>query len=127
MDRLYIKESEYCPEIILDADENLISFIGQSYPENTFEFYKPVLNWIQKYSERSPKKIKVILELVYLNSSSFKAFFDVIDLLDEARKKYNSSIDIEWIYDKDNDIALETGEDFQDDFKALKIKLVEKK
>jgi len=126
MEKLYLKESEYTPEIILDKENNLISFIGQSYPENTFEFYQPIMNWIGKYCENIPTNTKVILELTYLNSSSFKAFFDIIDLFEGARKKCNCSIDIDWIYDKDNDIALETGEDFQDDFEDLNIVLIEK-
>ena len=46
------------------------------------------------------------------------------DLLEENAAK--NIIEINWIYDKDNESAEEAGEDFIEDFEDLNIKLIEK-
>jgi len=125
MDQLNIKSTKYTPEILLDADSGVVKVTGKSYPENTFEFYKPMMDWLEVYFEQ-PKEITTFdMEIIYFNSSSSKFFFDLFDFLEE----YNdvSKIVVNWIYDKENESAIEAGEDFIDDFEELTILLVEKK
>ena len=50
-------------------------------------------------------------------------FFDMFDLLDENN---NDELVINWIYDEENESALEAGEDFKDDFENLTINFVTK-
>jgi len=125
MENLVIEETKYTPKVILDAQKGLIEMRGKSYPENTFEFYAPIMKWIEEYfkSHAQPKTI-VNLEIIYFNSSSSKLFFDLFDLFDEAKEDHD--IVINWIYDPENDSALEAGEDFIEDFEDLNINLVEK-
>lgn len=125
MENITYDATEYTPKILLDKTESKIEFIGKSYPENTFEFYAPVLEWLKVFLSEQ-REVKVTLELEYLNSSSLKSFFDIFDIFEESSQKYNSSITVDWVYDEENDIALETGEDFQMDFEDLEINLVEK-
>jgi len=125
MEKLYIPATKYTPEILLDPDRGLIEFKGKSYPENTFEFYKPVLKWIEEYLKCCAKgEVTVNMEIIYFNSSTSKLFFDLFDMFDEARKK--CKVTINWIYDKDNESAEEAGKDFIEDFKDLKINLIKK-
>ncbi len=124
MENLHIEATQYTPEIILDIN-GTSSISGKSYPENTFEFYEPVMNWLKTYFEsHAAKKTIFNIEIIYFNSSSSKLFFDLFDLLEE----YSTKVDIEinWIYDKENESALETGEDFQEDFEALNFNLAAK-
>ena len=126
MENLIIEETKYTPSINLDAKKGLIELVGKSYPENTFEFYKPMMDWIEEYfnGNELPKTI-INFEIIYFNSSSSKLFFDFLDLIEEMANagKY---IEINWIYDKDNDSALEAGEDFKEDFEKLNFILAEK-
>ena len=125
MENLHIEATKYTPEITLDAKNGIIDIRGKSYPENTFEFYKPVMEWLEKYFDGNAKEKTVVnMEIIYFNSSSSKLFFDLFDLLDEAKEKYD--IEINWIYDPENESAEEAGEDFIEDFEDLNIKLVEK-
>ena len=64
------------------------------------------------------------MEIIYFNSSSSKLFFDLFDLLEENNDE--NGIEINWIYDEENESALEAGEDFIEDFENLKINLVQK-
>ena len=93
---------------------------GKSYPENTFEFYAPIMTWIEEYFEAAPAQTTTFnLEITYFNSGSSKLFFDFFDLLDENSKE--NTIVVNWIYDEDNESAEEAGEDFKEDFNELNI------
>jgi len=124
MEKLHIEATKYTPQIILDAQEGRFVIQGKSYPENTFEFYKPVLAWIESYFQEPQPTTLIQMEIIYFNSSSSKLFFDLFDMLEEYRDR--SDITIEWIYDEENESALEAGEDFIDDFDTLNIQLIEK-
>jgi len=125
MEKLVMEETRYTPKIELDADNGVIDIRGKSYPENTFEFYKPVIEWITEYFESNAKdKTIVNMEILYFNSSSSKLFFDFFDILDEAKDEHD--IEVNWIYDEENESAEEAGEDFIEDFEDLKINLVKK-
>lgn len=124
MKNLKLEVTKYTPEINLDVN-GTISLVGKSYPENTFEFYAPVMEWMEKYFETSPADTTVVtMEIIYFNSSSSKLFFDFFDLLEENVEE--NKIEINWIYDGENESAKEAGEDFIEDFEKLNIKLVTK-
>ncbi len=126
MQNLIIEETQYTPKIEFDINSNTLNITGKSYPENTFEYYKPIILWLEEYFENlNDEKVTVNLDLEYLNSSSLKAYFDMFDIFEEAHED-GKTIHIKWIYDEDNDIAEETGEDFMEDFKDLDIELVAK-
>jgi hypothetical protein len=121
MDTLHIEATKYTPSIDLNTDGSL-SFIGKSYPENTFEFYTPVIAWLEEFLSSPPSDtVNVKFDISYFNSSSSKLFFDLFDLLEANRDK--SNIAISWIYDEENESAEEAGEDFIDDFQNLNITL----
>ena len=125
MENLTLEATKYTPAITLDASKGTISLEGKSYPENTFEFYAPMMQWLENYFEKTPANITIVnMEIIYFNSSSSKLFFDFFDLLEENSEK--NSIEINWIYDEENESAEEAGEDFIEDFEELKIKLVTK-
>jgi hypothetical protein len=125
MENLTIQKTKYTPQIELDVTTGTVSIVGKSYPENTFEFYEPVMQWIGEYFEsNAQEQTTVNLEIIYFNSSSSKLFFDLFDLLEENQD--NNKITINWIYDGENESALEAGEDFKEDFETLTINLVEK-
>lgn len=122
MEDLVISATQYTPDISMRAG-GVIEIKGKSYPENTFEFYKPVMTWLRSYlnADDSPKVLSVNCEIIYFNSSSSKMFFDFFDLLSAYNGKFD--IRVEWRYDEDNDIAKESGEDFVADFPELSIML----
>jgi len=123
MENLHIKATKYTPEIDLDIN-GTISLVGKSYPENTFEFYAPMMEWVKNYFTSGVADVTTInIEIIYFNSSSSKLFFDLFDLLEDNE---DHKIVINWIYDEDNESALEAGEDFVEDFVKLEINLVEK-
>ncbi|CAN8140317.1 SiaC family regulatory phosphoprotein domain-containing protein [uncultured Thiomicrorhabdus sp.] len=124
MERLSITATQYTPEISMDP-AGMITITGKSYPENTFEFYTPVMEWLESYFNGHAMPTTVVnMEIIYFNSSSSKLFFDFFDVLDENND--HCDIQINWIYDEENESAQEAGEDFIDDFENLSIHLVVK-
>jgi len=124
MQNLKLEATKYTPEINLDPS-GTISLVGKSYPENTFEFYAPMMEWLEEYFNGNAADTTVVnMEIIYFNSSSSKLFFDFFDLLDENASE--NKIEINWIYDEENESAEEAGEDFIEDFEDLNIKLVQK-
>lgn len=126
MKNYIVEETKYTPFIQLNVEDRVLEIKGKSYPENTFEFYKPLMNSLKEYFEAPSDNITLInIEIIYFNSSSSKFFFDLFDYIEEVQNK-GFKIDIRWIYDEENESAQEAGEDFQEDFEELSFKLIEK-
>ena len=119
-----IEKTQLTPSILLDKEQGLIEIKGDSLPENTAEFYKPLMAELKDYFNSPQDKTIVNLEITYFNSSSSKLFFDFFDILDEASEDNN--IKINWIFDEENESAEEAGEDFIEDFEDLDINLTTK-
>lgn len=125
MQNLNIASTKYTPSIKLNAETGIIALMGKSYPENTFSFYKPLMQWLENYFNGNAKNKTVFnFEIIYFNSSTSKLFFDLFDLIDDVNKSYK--IEINWIYDEENETAEEAGEDFKEDFEDLNFNLIKK-
>ncbi len=125
MKKLFFEATKYTPYILLDPQSGMLEIKGKSYPENTFDFYQPVMDWMAEYfTAHVCDRTTVNMEIIYFNSSSSKLFFDLFDLLEEAHD--SNEIEINWIYDEENESAEESGQDFKEDFEHLNFNLVKK-
>jgi len=124
MENLHIEPTTSSPAIDFDADSHIHSIIGESYPENTAEFYDSVLTWLEQYLEQiDDEAVTFNLDIPYFNSSSSKVLMDFFDMLDEAADD-GKQLTVNWIYDEEDDSTLETGEEFQEDLESLTFKFV---
>ncbi len=123
MFRLEKQRTTSTPYILIDEAESYMVISGESFPENVSEFYKDVIQWLSNYLDRNFSKLTVDFELVYFNSSTSKLLMNVFDLLETAVSN-GKFIVVNWIYNADNDIIKECGEEFAEDFDSLKINLV---
>lgn len=126
MDNLLIEPTKYTPEISFNCERNILEIKGETYPENTAEFYAPVFEWLEGYLDQiKDQQITVNLEIIYFNSSSSKVLMDLFDRFEEAVKD-GANISVNWIYDGEDESALEYGQEFQEDLETLELNLVEK-
>ncbi len=51
MDSLNIEPTEFTPKINFDPDNNLFEISGFSRPENVIGFYRPILKWLDEFSD----------------------------------------------------------------------------
>lgn len=112
MKRLELSPSNNTPHIILDVDLDVLLIEGKSFPEDSKEFYRPVIEWMDELKTTNPRKIKISFNLFYLSSSSI---ISVKQFLMKAVELSNAGtqITILWSYDDDDDDIKKTGEDYQ--------------
>ncbi|EJF07654.1 protein of unknown function (DUF1987) [Thiovulum sp. ES] len=122
MEGFFVDKSENSPRILLDWEQGLIEFDGKSYPENTFEFYEPVIEWLEIYfSGKAKNKTVVNIKLIYFNSATTQVLFDIFDLIQDGEK---NELEINWFYDGSDEFGTEDYEDYVDEFPDLHIKAV---
>jgi hypothetical protein len=100
------------PTIKFDAEEGIFEIKGRSIPENSVEFYKPIVDWLEEYKESPREKTVVDIRLEYFNTSSSKCILDVFKKL-EAIHKSKNNVEVNWYYEEDDEDMLEAGEDYE--------------
>ncbi len=124
MDDLRIEATKSTPGILFDAQRGVLGIKGKSYPENAAKFYGPVLEWVDAWLDATQdSNVQVNVEIIYLNSSSSKAFLNLFGILDR-RAQTGRYVEINWYYHEENETALECGEEFIEDLEAVKFNLV---
>ncbi len=112
METITIEESSKTPYIFMDPESGLIEIKGRSIPENSIEFYKPLIEWLSEYSDQDAKNTQVKIQLEYFNTSSSKCILDIFKRLEIMYRK-GWAIEISWFYDEDDEDMYESGEDYQ--------------
>jgi len=112
MESLTIEGTPKTPNVKFDAEQGSIEIKGRSIPENSIEFYKPLVDWLEDYSKTPASNTKVNIQLEYFNTSSSKCILDVFKKLEAIYKAKNEVI-INWFYEEDDEDMLEAGEDYE--------------
>lgn len=114
MDFPEITQTASTPAIFFKESEGTIVFMGESYPENSFDIYTPILQWLRKRIGEK-KGIQLDINVSYMNSSSTKCMLDILDVLDEGFQSGLSTAVI-WRYDAENPRSRELAEEFKEEF-----------
>ena len=112
METISIEGTPKTPTIPFDTGNVVVEIKGRSIPENSIEFYKPLVDWLEKYAAKPQSTTSVNIQLEYFNTSSSKCILDVFKKL-EAINKGGSQVTINWYYEEDDEDMLEAGEDYQ--------------
>ncbi|MCG5500576.1 biofilm regulation phosphoprotein SiaC [Ectothiorhodospira sp. A-7Y] len=115
MNELEIPGSQSTPTITTDWARGRLHMTGNSYPENSFEFFAQVFAWIQQYLDGTDAALHLELGLIYMNTSSVKAMMDVFDMLEEAHAQ-SREVRVNWYYDPRNERVMEMAEEFREDY-----------
>ena len=122
MQDLQLSATERTPEIKFSTSEKTLFISGESYPEDVSSFYGELIQICESLSSSDLDTLNVTVSLIYMNSSSVKAFYRIFESLDKA-KKDGKSITLTWECQDDDDIIEELGEDFIDRFTDLNIEI----
>jgi hypothetical protein len=114
MQDLTVPATASSPEVSSDAQAGVLRLTGESYPENSFEFFSPILAWTAAYLARDGRALTLDLRLTYLNTSSIKCLMDLLDALEDAHRA-GRTVAVNWRYDPENDRALDLAEEFRED------------
>ena len=79
MSDLHIAATDRTPEIQLSAAQGIFSMRGESFPEDVAAFYGQVIMAIDAMASSIQGPLKVDVAMVYINSSSIKAMFRIVE------------------------------------------------
>ena len=112
MEPIIIEGTSKTPTVRFDLNEAVFEIKGRSIPENSVEFYKPLVDWLESYKESPLQKTVVNIRLEYFNTSSSKCILDVFKKLEVIHKAKNE-VEVNWYYEEDDEDMLEAGEDYE--------------
>ncbi|MFA0962851.1 DUF1987 domain-containing protein [Roseivirga sp. BDSF3-8] len=109
MEIINLEGTEDTPKILLDKGNGIFEISGRSLPEDSAEFYGPVLDWIGAYSEDPNPSTNFVFKLEYFNTASSKLILDVLSALEDV-----DNISIDWYFHEDDEDMEEAGEEFSE-------------
>lgn len=109
MQILNLEGTEDTPKIILDKGNGIFEISGRSLPEDSAEFFQPVLDWIDEYKESPNSATEFMFKLEYFNTASSKLILDVLSNLEDIE-----GTTVVWYYHEDDEDMQEAGEEFSE-------------
>jgi hypothetical protein len=109
MEILKLEGTEDTPKIMLDKSNGIFEISGRSLPEDSAEFYRPVLEWIGNYSKDPNDSTEFVFKLEYFNTASSKLILDVLSALEDIK-----SMKILWYFHEDDEDMEEAGQEFSE-------------
>tara|TARA_B100001287_G_scaffold226189_1_gene195896 strand:+ start:23697 stop:24071 length:375 start_codon:yes stop_codon:yes gene_type:complete len=109
MDDLKLEGSAKTPFVEFNSKGELL-LKGRSIPENSIEFYKPIIEWIDNYGQSVNETTVLSVQLEYFNTSSSKCILDVFKKLETLT---GTEVSVKWYYEEDDEDMLEAGEDYE--------------
>jgi hypothetical protein len=100
---LLIKATGKTPYVNFDAKSGRLQIHGYALPENSFEFFEPIMTWLDKYTLAPNKKTEFDIRLIILNTSSSKQFMDIIRKINRLVELKNSEVSVAWYYEIDDE------------------------
>jgi hypothetical protein len=100
----------FIPTVKFKADSGICEISGESFLEDTVEFYKPIIAWLEEFTETEKKPLAFIIKLSYFNTSTSRSLLDILNVL----KNYEDNggeVVINWHFDP-TDVDME--EDIED-------------
>jgi len=113
MHSLDIPATTTSPLIRFEPEECVLRMEGESYPEYSFEFFQPVMDWLKAHLG-GDAGLTVVIHISYMNSSSTKCMLDILDLMEEAHE-LGKKVSVIWRYHAENPRALDLAEEFQEE------------
>ncbi|MBN1187947.1 MAG: DUF1987 domain-containing protein [Bacteroidales bacterium] len=121
--RQYSADTPYFPEVHFNAMTGECLIKGESYMEDMYKFYKPLLSWLNTYIKHIGQPITFSIQLTYFNTSSSRALLDILDVL-KMYEENKGDVTVNWYYDINDPDMLDEIEDFiiESNIQIIKIK-----
>jgi len=102
----------FFPKVNFNAQSGECEISGESYMENTYSFYLPVLEWLENYSTEVNKPVIFNFKLTYFNTSSSRSILEILQKLKEYKEK-GGDVTVTWFYDEEDPDMKDEVEDFK--------------
>lgn len=105
------------PEIKFEFKSGSFEMTGRSIPENSIEFYEPLLDWVNEYVQNPQDQTVLSIKLEYFNTSSSKCLVEILRKLEKIHQD-GHPVEVAWYYEEEDEDMLESGEDFKEIIKV---------
>jgi hypothetical protein len=109
MKPLIIEATDETARIIFDKDKGVFEITGRSLPEDSAEFFEPVLEWVKEYKKDPNPSTEVVFKLDYFNTASSKFIQDILAQLEGV-----DGVKVSWYYFEDDESMEEAGTEFSE-------------
>lgn len=111
MINFYTQATNETPYVRLNKQSGIMEISGRSVPQETEEFWSPVLRWFENYAKQPNATTVVKMNLEYFNISSSKRILFLLYKLKEIQERGNNVL-VEWNYGEHDRDMLEVGQDY---------------
>lgn len=107
-DNFHIKSTRTTPEVVFDAAVKEFHMKGVSIPENAWEFYRQLFDWIDANFAQGADKLDLHFRLDYFNTVSARCIVETCQRFLRLSKN-KEQVRIFWHYEKDDQDMMESG------------------
>ena len=108
MEDLIISGTTKTPDVAFLVLDKKLTLTGRSIPENSIQFYEPLLNWANDFCSSKPEHIEVHVKLEYFNTSSSKCLMDLLKRIEHCE----CQAEVYWYFEEEDEDMQEAGEDY---------------
>ncbi|HOP03952.1 MAG TPA: DUF1987 domain-containing protein [Tenuifilaceae bacterium] len=116
MEVLSIKGTSQYPEVLLDKKKGLLSFSGNSLPEDAKGFFEPIMSWIDDYVQEPNEETTVSFKMTYYNTPSSKIIFQILKKFEKAHQQ-GLKVKVSWLSPDDDPDMRDAGVDYSENVK----------
>jgi len=110
MEIIKIEKTNNTPSIYIDEAKLICRIEGSSYPEDAYEVYQHVLDWLGKIGDQINSELVVEFYYDFLNSISHKKVWQILHELKQFYKN-GKPVKVIWYYNESDEDIMEAGED----------------
>jgi hypothetical protein len=103
----------FYPVVNFDYKTGICEISGESFMEDTYKFYEPIIEWLNEYIKEK-KPIVLNIKLTYFNTSSSKFILVILNTLKKYKNDSNNAT-VNWFYNKEDIDMLKEITEFQDE------------
>ena len=109
------------PMVSIHQDTQAVEISGVCMPENAFEFFTPVHEMIASTFAEDLGQAKVVVSLLYLNSTANKHVLRILKTIEDA----GVAAEVEWHFAYGDDLMRMKGEELRDICPKLNFEFIE--
>jgi hypothetical protein len=108
---LNIEATEKTPRVEYNASKAELILEGICIPEQTHDFFKPLLNLINSLETTPPKGFTLTVNLHFFNTGSARY---ILEVMKNARKLKDKGVDVKykWFYNEEDEDIEEAGRSY---------------
>ncbi len=101
----------FIPAVDFNVETGVCEICGESLLEDTINFYKPLLAWLEEYTTTLKKPLIFNFKLTYFNTSSSKRILDILHVFRRYQNE-GGDVKVSWYLDYDSEL-IEDVEDYR--------------